>query len=71
MWYENMQSWPNLTLGVFVLSLVLIGVVVAAVTRRPSPPPSPEDVLRMRFARGEIDQAELEAGLAALRTTRH
>lgn len=63
-----MTSWPNASMFLFGLSLLaILGVLAWAVAQRPGP--SPEEVLRMRLARGEIDELAFEAALQALRKT--
>ncbi|MGN6742435.1 MAG: SHOCT domain-containing protein [Amnibacterium sp.] len=62
---------PWTLFAVLVLALLVAGaVVVTAVVRgRPGPPRSDEAtrILEERFARGEIDEQELEARRRALR----
>ncbi len=75
-------GWLVMLLGM-ALWLVAAGVIVWAVVRalagpragdRGIPPPpradDPEEILRSRFARGEIDAEELEQRLAVLRRSR-
>jgi uncharacterized membrane protein len=71
-WYEHMSAWPNVSFLLFVLSVAATVGAVAwiAAQRSAAPRPTPEDVLRMRFARGEIDRETFESGLAALRDAR-
>jgi uncharacterized membrane protein len=53
-----------------VLGLIAAGVValVLAVANRPPARPPEEDLLRMRYAQGEIDAEEYRSRLAALRS---
>ncbi len=68
MWYGHMTSWPNASMFLFALSLfAILGVLAWAFAQRPGP--APEEILRMRFARGEIDETTFKAGLEALRRT--
>jgi uncharacterized membrane protein len=53
-----------------LLALLTTGAVVAAMLvarQKPATVPSPEEELRMRYARGELDTEEYRARLAALR----
>lgn len=67
--------WFGLT---FLLLLVIVGgIAVYAARRRSTPPsssagaePKAEHMLALRFARGDIDEDEYEAGLATLRASR-
>lgn len=80
-WYgDGMSSWGYalMTIGMVVFwALVIFGIVmlVRASAPRSAPPPSaqaptPEDVVAMRFARGEIDEDEYRRSLDALHTHR-
>jgi putative membrane protein len=78
-WNDGWGAWW------FVMPLVLIGfwvaviwVVVNLLRRRPGPtstggarPPSPEEVLAQRYARGEIDDDEYHRRLGTLRGAGH
>jgi uncharacterized membrane protein len=66
-----MMSWLSpmtwLVLGTVVLVVFVVAITVAAA--RPGPPrPSPEEQLRARYARGEIDHDEYQTRLALLRS---
>jgi putative membrane protein len=70
-------SWLAMLLLVLMVAGAAVAVVLVAVNRTGPPavspgerPRSPEDVLRMRLARGEIDVEEYERRLAALNGTR-
>jgi putative membrane protein len=57
----------------FLLAIGVVAAIVVIMTR-PSTPPgtpplSPEDIVRQRYARGEIDEAEFNRLLDNLRTT--
>ena len=79
-WYDDhgmgAWGWVATTLGtVLVLGLlVLVGVLLVRTSRRSPefspPPPSPEQLLAERFARGEIDEDEYRRRLATLTTSR-
>lgn len=74
-WYgSGMSGWgvAAMAVGQVAFWALLLGVVVLVVRRAtqgspPSPPSTPEDVLAMRLARGEIDQDEYERRMATLR----
>jgi len=62
----GMLVW--LVVGVIVVWLVVRGLMALERQRTDVPRPSaPEDILRERFARGEIDSDEYERRLAILR----
>jgi uncharacterized membrane protein len=66
-----MMSWLSpmtwLVLGTVVLVVAVVAIVVAAA--RPGFPQSgPEEQLRARYARGEIDHDEYQTRLALLRS---
>jgi uncharacterized membrane protein len=65
-----MMSWLSpmtwLALGTVVLVVFVVAITVAA-TRPGSPRPGPEEQLRARYARGEIDHDEYQTRLAMLR----
>jgi len=66
--------WFAMTLSM-VLFWVAVGVVIWLLVRRPNDPtpnppgPSAEELLRQRFAAGDIDEAEFERRLGTLRDT--
>ena len=61
----GMVLW--LVLGVVVVWLIVRGLIALERTRTGSPPSSgPDEILRERFARGEIDADEFERRLALL-----
>ena len=77
----NGGDWSGWTwLAMTMCMVVFVGLaawIVWLVARRPtegaatpSSGPTPEEVLRQRFAAGEIDEAEFEQRLATLRTHR-
>jgi len=62
--------WFLLAIGV----VAAIGVIMTRPTTPPGTPPaalpmSPEEIVRQRYARGEIDEAELNRLLENLRST--
>jgi putative membrane protein len=69
-WYGGMHDWGGHWLaGVFmVLFWVLVAAGIVALVRSlarsgggsAAPPESPLDILKRRYARGEIDKAEFE-----------
>lgn len=78
-WYGNgMSGWGYALMTVSMVlfwGLVIFGVValiryLARASQRPqdttAPPPTPEQLLAERFARGEIDEQEYHSRLAAL-----
>lgn len=80
-WYgDGMSSWGYvlMTIGMVVFwALIIFGIMmlVRAAAPRSTPPPStqaptPEEVVAMRFARGEIDEDEYRRSLDALHTHR-
>ena len=78
-WNDGWGAWW------FVMPLVMIGfwvaviwVVVNLLRRGPGPtstggahPPSPEEILAQRYARGEIDDDEYHRRLGTIRGARH
>ncbi len=74
-WYGNdinAWGWLGMTLGM-VAFWGLLGTAIFMLVRptgrgsQPSgPPPTPEQILAGRFARGEIDDTEFHAKLSAL-----
>lgn len=82
-WYGNgMNGWGYglMGFGMLVFWVVLIGVVVLALRLNRSPdderkgpptPPTADQLLAERFARGEIDQQEYVDRQAALRAHVH
>ncbi|MDQ1677879.1 MAG: hypothetical protein QOC93_3023 [Actinomycetota bacterium] len=72
MWYGHMYGLPGSGMPPFaIVAGFLVRYAVRATVAPPGPPAPrpPEEVLRGRFARGEIDQTEFDARLAALRTS--
>jgi uncharacterized membrane protein len=65
-----MMSWLSpmswLVLAALVLVVAMVAIAVA-VNRRDSDRPGPEEQLRARYARGEIDHDEYQTRLAMLR----
>jgi putative membrane protein len=71
-WYEwSWWSLPLMTFGMLLAGGLLAWLVVVAVRNaRPNEEAGrPEQILAERFARGEIDEAEYEQRLAALRAS--
>ena len=79
-WYDHNMGWWGYTgmgIGMVLFSALLILGIVALVrfstadrqapTFAPQPPPSPEQILADRFARGEITDTEYRDRLAVLR----
>ncbi len=78
-WYDhNMGWWGYAGMGIGMVlfwALLIVGIVALVrytATDRPTPPfptqpPTPEQVLADRFARGEIDETEYRDRLAVLR----
>jgi putative membrane protein len=68
MWY-GWNVMPMMVFGLVVLGLLAAGVVALArfAVRTPDRSAEPERLLALRFARGEIDEQEYRARLAALR----
>ena len=76
-WYDHNMGWwgyAGMGIGMVLFWALLILGIVALIRlstgdddRRPSPPPSPEQVLADRFARGGISEAEYRDRLAVLR----
>lgn len=75
MMYWGGWAWFAMTLSM-VLFWSAVGVVIWLLVRRPSdssgvaPITSAEELLRQRFAAGEIDEAEFDQRLAVLRAHR-
>ena len=77
-WYGNgMGLAPWLFMGTFWLALLalIVWLVVRLLPSRTRPAPdvnpqSPEEIVDLRFARGEIDEQTYAAQRAALATTR-
>jgi putative membrane protein len=72
-------GWLGMSLGMLLFWAVVTTVVVLLArtigTTKPAAPPAvrpsaPEQILAERFARGEIDEKEFQARLAALREAR-
>lgn len=79
-WYDHNMGWwgyAGMGIGMVLFWALLIFGIVALVrfatadrqvhTFTPQPPPSPEQVLADRFARGEISETEYRDRLAVLR----
>ncbi len=60
----GLDPWHVVLIFVFVLALFLAGQIGK---RQPAAESSPEEILRHRFARGEISEEELGEMLRALR----
>ena len=75
--HHDLISWWPMGLGLIIWILViglLVFIAVRAMSSRQSPPSSPppagdmaEELLRRRFATGEIDEEEFAKRLEALR----
>ncbi|MFD9123348.1 SHOCT domain-containing protein [Kitasatospora sp. NPDC059571] len=80
-WHDGMTGWGWFGMGLGMLLVIGLLVVAGAalfraLDRSPTgPPPSPEgrrtaeETLADRFARGEIDEQDYHARMAALRDT--
>lgn len=77
-WYvgDHMSGWGwvgmTLSTVLFVGLLVLGGLLLVRVARqpeRPLTPPTPEQLLAERYARGDIDEEEYRRRLATLTDT--
>ena len=55
------------TVVIAAIYLVPLAIVVALIRRRRTPADDPDDLLRVRLARGEIDEAEFRRLSSALR----
>jgi putative membrane protein len=75
-WYDhNMGWWGYAGMGIGMVlfwALVVAGIVVLVVMlsgdrRTQQPPPTPEQILGARYARGEISEREYRDRLAVLR----
>lgn len=76
-WYDHNMGWwgyAGMGIGMVLFWALLILGIVALIrlstrdeNRRLSPPPSPEQVLAERFARGEINEEQYRDRLAVLR----
>jgi putative membrane protein len=69
-------SFGMLLGSVWFLLAIGVAAAIVVIMTRPSTPPgspptslSPEDIVRQRYARGEIDEAEFNRLLENLRTT--
>ncbi len=83
-WYDHNMGWwgyAGMGIGMVLFWALLIVGIVALVrfgtadrqsqTFAPQSPPSPEQVLADRFARGEINETEYRDRLAVLRGSAH
>ncbi len=76
MWWDHGWGWGD-WLGMSMMMLAFWGAVIGFIVwlirtnssrqNAPPPPARAEDVLAERFARGEIDEAEYQERLRALR----
>jgi putative membrane protein len=75
-WYDHDMGWwgyAGMGIGVILVWGLLIAGIIALVVfisgdrKTPDAPPSPEQVLAARFARGEITETEYRDRLAVLR----
>ena len=64
---QELSIWELVLIFVVVLALFLAGQVGRIRERQPAAESSPEEILRHRFARGEISEEELGEMLRALR----
>ena len=76
-WDDHGWGAPWFGLALLVLLVIVGGIAFYAARRRSVPPPSDagaeskaEQLLALRFARGEIDEDEYDARLATLRGSR-
>ena len=58
-----------LLVGVGALLWAVVYAITSSGTRRPAPPPRAQDIVRERFARGEITEQEMRAVLRVLDET--
>lgn len=58
-----------LLVGVGALLWAVVYVITSSGTRRPAPPARAQDIVRERFARGEITEQEMRAVLRVLDET--
>lgn len=75
-WYDHNMGWWGyagmgigmvLFWGLIVAGIVALVIYVSGDKQIPQPPPSPEQILAARFARGEISETEYRDRLAILR----
>jgi putative membrane protein len=74
MWWSDGWSWwawPLMTFGMLAFWGAVAWIVVVALrgSQRAEDRRPPEEILAERLARGEIDEAEYERRLSALRST--
>jgi putative membrane protein len=71
-WWDGWSGWwPLMMFGMLVVWAGLAWVIVSAIRggRPTEEARQPEQILAERFARGEIDEAEYDQRLAALRAS--
>ena len=71
-WFEGgYMIWMTLWLiGIGVIA-ALLWILYSSARSSPPPQESPEEILRRRYAAGEIDTEEYASRLAELRKTKH
>jgi putative membrane protein len=72
-WYDHMGSWGYAGMGIVMVlfwALLIVGVVALVIfvtrDRHDQESPTPERMLAVRFARGEISETEYRDRLAVL-----
>jgi putative membrane protein len=75
-WYDHDMGWWGyagmgigmiLVWGLLIAGIIALVVFISGDRKTPDAPPSPEQVLAARFARGEITETEYRDRLAVLR----